>query len=147
MKTDIEIYENRLNLIIYNLMCSKPAKKNLGSCRGTNLVLLYLYKNKKSYLSELSKVLNVVPSRIVKIVDDLLSQGLICKTCSNKDKRSYIIELTLKGNEIAKSIYLDKINYLKDVIEKVGEEDFNKFLDVFEKIALCEVDKKGEENV
>lgn len=147
MKENIETYENRLDLIIYNLMSSKYAKKNLSTCRGTNLVLIYLYKNKQSNLSELSKILNVVPSRIVKIIDDLLSSGYIYKTNSPSDKRSYIIELTKDGTKIAKEIYLDKLAYLERVISKIGEDDFNKFLDVFEKIAICELDKKGEKDV
>ena len=104
--------------------------------RGMGYVIGYLYREKREItFNELSKKLDVSTARITKLLQKLVAKGYINKRQDENDKRKIIISLTDRGNEIAKSIEEKFYETISDVIDYIGIDDINKFIEITTKIS------------
>ncbi|MCR5461810.1 MAG: MarR family transcriptional regulator [bacterium] len=104
--------------------------------RGMVYVIGYLYREKREItFNELSKKLDVSTARITKLLQKLVAKGYINKRQDKNDKRKIIISLTDRGNEIAKSIEEKFYETISDVIDYIGIDDINKFIEITTKIS------------
>lgn len=104
--------------------------------RGMVYVIGYLYREKREItFNELSKKLDVSTARITKLLQKLVAKGYVNKRQDENDKRKIIISLTDRGNEIAKSIEEKFYETISDVIDYIGIDDINKFIEITTKIS------------
>lgn len=104
--------------------------------RGMVFVMGCLYREKGEItFNELSKKIDVSTARTTKLLQKLVAKGYINKRQDENDKRKIIISLTDRGNEIAKSIEKNFYETISDVIDYIGVEDINKFIEIATKIS------------
>ena len=95
-----------------------------------------LYREKGEItFNELSKKIDVSTARTTKLLQKLVAKGYINKRQDENDKRKIIISLTDRGNEIDKSIEKNFYETISDVIDYIGVEDINKFIEIATKIS------------
>lgn len=83
---------------------------------------------------ELSRRMGVSKPIVSRLLDRLNTKGVIAKTASGSDKRSYYLKLTPKGHDTLRSAYLYYIEPLKILEDKLGSEHFKT---LFQLIALA----------
>lgn len=83
---------------------------------------------------ELSRRMGVSKPIVSRLLDRLNTKGVIAKTASGSDKRSYYLKLTQKGHDTLRSAYLYYIEPLKILEDKLGSEHFKT---LFQLIALA----------
>jgi len=125
--------------IIKKLKENKPAKvfkkvsDDLDS--GVRFVLLYLTENKgEVYASSISEAMNISRARVGILLNKIETKGYITKEASDKDARIEVINLTNKGLDRCKEIKAEIMRYISTIIEKVGYDELNHFLDTACKI-------------
>ena len=125
--------------IIKKLKENKPAKvfkkvsDDLDS--GVRFVLLYLKDNKgEVYASSISEAMNISRARVGILLNKMETKGYITKKASDKDARIEVINLTNKGLDRCKEIKDEIAKYISIIVDKVGFNEFNHFLDTACKI-------------
>lgn len=83
---------------------------------------------------ELSRRMGVSKPIVSRLLDRLNTKGVIEKTASGSDKRSYYLKLTQKGHDTLRSAYLYYIEPLDILEDKLGAEHFKT---LFQLIALA----------
>ena len=126
--------EEFLNLMFEkNKKCLVEKTKDLSQGEKGCLFYLTFVENDIS-ASRLSEVLNVSMPRIVSLINTLETKGLIIKNCDQNDKRKTIITIT----DFGKKIVLDKkeevISKLSNIIDALGENEFNEYIRLTKKI-------------
>ena len=126
--------EEFLNLMFEkNKKCLVEKTKDLSQGEKGCLFYLTFVENNIS-ASKLSEVLNVSMPRIVSLINTLETKGLIIKNCDQNDKRKTIITIT----DFGKKIVLDKkeevISKLSNIIDALGENEFNEYIRLTKKI-------------
>lgn len=110
--------------------------------RGAYFVLDYLIKSTKEIFSiDLSKALKVSTARMTKLLKTMEKKKLIIKTKSLLDARKIIISITEKGKETLISFKNAMADFLNSIIEEIGEEKFDEFMNTSLNIQKT-IDKK-----
>lgn len=110
--------------------------------RGAYFVLDYLIKSTKEIFSiDLSKALKVSTARMTKLLKTMEKKKLIIKTKSLLDARKIIISITEKGKETLNSFKNAMADFLNSIIEEIGEEKFDEFMNTSLNIQKT-IDKK-----
>ena len=125
--------------IIKKLKENKPAKvfkkvsDDLDS--GVRFVLLYLIDNKgEVYASSISEAMNISRARVGILLNKMEDKRYILKKASDKDARIEVINLTDKGLNRCKEIKDEIVEYITIIVEKIGYDELNHFLDTACKI-------------
>lgn len=125
--------------IIKKLKENKPAKvfkkvsDDLDS--GVRFVLMYLMDSKENvYASSISDIMNISRARVGILLNKMETKGYILKTASDKDARIEVINLTDKGLNRCNEIKDEIAKYISIIVEKVGYDELNHFLDTACKI-------------
>ena len=110
--------------------------------RGAYFVLDYLIKSTKEIFSiDLSKALKVSTARMTKLLKTMEKKKLIIKTKSVLDARKIIISITEKGKATLISFKNAMADFLNSIIEEIGEEKFDEFMNTSLNIQKT-IDKK-----
>lgn len=67
-------------------------------------ILRWIYANEGKNQRELSSHLGVVPSRLVVLLDELETKGLVARERSAEDRRSQQLQLTRKGSRLLEKV-------------------------------------------
>ena len=125
--------------IIKKLKENKPAKvfkkvsDDLDS--GVRFVLLYLTDNKgEVYASSISEAMNISRARVGILLNKMEDKGYISKKASYKDARIEVVNLTDKGLKRCNEIKDEIAKYISIIVDKVGFNELNHFLDTACKI-------------
>jgi len=125
--------------IINKLKQNKPAKifkkvsDDLDS--GVRFVLMYLADSKgEVYASSISDAMNISRARVGILLNKMEDKGYIQKQASEKDARIEMINLTNKGLIRCNEIKNEIVKYISIIVEKVGYDELNHFLDTACKI-------------
>lgn len=93
----------------------------------------------------LSLRMGISKSAVSRLIEQIQSKGLIQKNESEKDKRSYSLELTENGRRVLKSAYFYYVEPISKLEKKLGK---NQCRELFRLIAICSQEENpGEENV
>lgn len=97
--------------------------------QGINFILVYLYEKKKDLSAgELAKALKVSTARIAVLIKKLISRKFVIKYSNPVDARITMVSLTAEGLKYAHKEKENSINKMSKIIEKVGLDEFEKFL-------------------
>lgn len=125
--------------IIRKLKENKPAKvfkkvsDDLDS--GVRFILLYLTENKgEVYASSISEAMHISRARVGILINKMEDKGYISKKASDKDARIEVVNLTNKGLKSCNEIKDEIVKYITIIVEKVGFNELNHFLDTACKI-------------
>ena len=109
---------------------------------GVRHALMFIFEeNKKVTPGDISKKLGVSTARVAVIIRRLQEKGLIRKERDAKDGRKADIALTDEGKECVKKMKEKFVSDSVKIIETVGVERVNTFLDIAEEIkkAACDL--------
>jgi len=84
-------------------------------------------------MNDLSVEMKVSHSRITRIIDTLVRKKLVRRFPSKKDRRSWLAEITDKGQKANKQTILDFMNVQEDLINRLPED---KIEEIFVNIQL-----------
>lgn len=116
-----------------NKKCLVEKTKDLSQGEKGCLFYLTFVENNIS-ASKLSEVLDVSMPRVVSLINTLETKGLIVKGCDQKDKRKTIITITDFGKKIVHDKKEEVIRKMANIIEVLGEKDFNEYIRLTKKI-------------
>ena len=119
--------------IIEKLRASKPAQifQNVSDMdAGMKFVLMFLSESSKEvYASTISEKMNISRARVAVLLKKMEFKGLITKTSSKTDARIEVINMTKEGLKTINLIKEKAIKNVVKVIEKIGINKLNDFLD------------------
>jgi DNA-binding MarR family transcriptional regulator len=135
MKDAVLKYE-KLSGMLYKL-CSKKERirrQCLSLGRMECDLLNYLNQiNKPTCMNVLAEELKVSHSRITRIVDTLVKKELVKRYPSEKDRRSWLGEVTTKGKVTNENTITDFLNLQEDLINRLPKD---KIEEIYENIKL-----------
>lgn len=124
METMVEKYAG-LSKKLYSL-CSKKEmirRKCLNLGRMECDLLNYLNTIEEPVcMNDLSVEMKVSHSRITRIIDTLVRKKLVRRFPSKKDRRSWLAEITDKGQKANEQTILDFMNVQEDLINRLPKE-------------------------
>ncbi len=105
---------------------------------GMGFILVYLSHSKEDiYANEISQKMNISRSRVAVLLKKLDGKGLIEKYASRNDARIEVLKLTKKGQMVVEDMKQKVLDVTIKIIDKVGLENINKFIDISEKIKMA----------
>lgn len=121
----------RLEKIRPGLRLQQLEERNVGS----GAVLRYLYEvNETATAGNISEYMNVSTARMAVLLKRMESLGWIRKSSQADDARVTVVRLTPAGEERIRKMRQDLWTALGHVIDQVGMEKLNLFLEVAEEI-------------
>ena len=106
-----------------------------SSEKGINFILGYLEEAKHEVIAkDLAQDLHVSTARIATLLNKMEKKDLIKKHNSTKDARKTVIILTKKGEILTTKYKEVLINITIKMIEEVGIEDLEKFIQISKKM-------------
>lgn len=106
-----------------------------SSEKGINFILGYLEETKHEVIAkDLAQALNVSTARIATLLNKMEKKDLIQKHNSTKDARKTVIILTKKGQHLTTQYKEVLIDITIKMIEEVGMEDLEKFIEISKKM-------------
>jgi DNA-binding MarR family transcriptional regulator len=110
-----------------------------GDLKDYTLRQLYyielINKNRGISISDLARILGVKKSTVSVAINQLIDLGIVEKTQSERDKRFYYLELTLKGEEIIEKHMQVHKNTIKKILEILNPEEVDNFIDIVNKVS------------
>lgn len=104
--------------------------------KGEVFVLNYIYaKEGESYPKDISKSMMVSTARIARILRTLEKKGFITRTVDVSDNRKVVLGLTEEGRRIVALHRKELKNSVKNMLEKLGEEDAKAYVRIQKKLA------------
>ena len=97
-------------------------------------------------VSELSGYLNVKTPSITPTFTSLEQKELILRAIDPNDRRIIRITLTEKGKKITEESFQHFTNYMKGVVDYLGEEKSNQFADILNDIYQYALTRKHDSN-
>jgi DNA-binding MarR family transcriptional regulator len=117
--------------------------------QGEHQVLFYLYKNSGEAVvpSDISRYTNTSTARIATILNNLEEKGMLTREISREDRRKILVTITDKGRKKADAERCHFVNNIATVLERMGEERAQDFVENFKLFLELGIDviKENEE--
>lgn len=141
MNKELELVESMDKLS--DLMRKFQTQLRTGDLKEYTLRQLYyielIDKNQGISVSELAKKLDVKKSTVSIAINQLIDLGVVNKIQSNRDKRFYFLELTLKGNQIMEMHKQVHKNTIKKILKILNPEEVENFVKIVNKITVSKL--------
>lgn len=137
MHRELELVESMDKLTTFTRKFQKQLLS--GDLKDYTLRQLYyielINKNRGISISDLARILGVKKSTVSVAINQLIDLGIVEKTQSERDKRFYYLELTLKGEEIIEKHMQVHKNTIKKILEILNPEEVDNFIDIVNKMS------------
>jgi DNA-binding MarR family transcriptional regulator len=107
----------------------KEYAANIDVNRTQLRALVFIKNNGEITMTDLCERLNIEKGSLTTMVDDLTKKGYLTRTRDSRDRRKYILNLTDKGDTIAKEFLEELGKKLEVRFLKLSEDDRTKFMD------------------
>lgn len=74
------------------------------------------------------------PPGVTRILDSMVTKGLIKRENQENDRRSFLIYLTEKARKVYKELLIIEQQTMRDIIDGLTEEQINSFKDILKQI-------------
>ncbi len=101
-------------------------------------IIVDIYFSSPKSLKKLCGALDLAPSTVSEMLDRMEKKDLIVKKKDEKDKRKIKIDITKQANKIVKEVINRRVEYVKDVLEDVNEENLEILKQVLMKMLECQ---------
>jgi DNA-binding MarR family transcriptional regulator len=130
--------QSKVEEILNRLINSNPIKyfQVLDDTQnGMFFILMYLSKAQEDvYASILAREMKISRARVAKLIQKLINKNLIEVETSPLDSRIEIIKLTSSGFQKIADIKNDAIQMTKKILDQIGEEELNHYIEISSKI-------------
>jgi DNA-binding MarR family transcriptional regulator len=133
MASKAEVFEVMAKLQAHNPLEVFRSIEEINS--GMGYILLKLYNAKdEMFAIDLSQDMQISRARVTMLLRKLISRGLVVKQRSKIDARKEIITITNKGRENVTQIKHKILDDVNMIIDKLGFDKVNEFLDISNEI-------------
>jgi DNA-binding MarR family transcriptional regulator len=105
---------------------------------GLNYLQLHslekIYKEKAMKTLEISKTLQISPSTLIGVLDELERQKLILRERQERDKRVVLVTVTNKGEEVVKKHFEEDEKFLTNLLKELDEDEQKHLIMLLDKI-------------
>lgn len=105
---------------------------------GLNYLQLHalekIYEEKSMKTLEISKALDISPSTLIGVLDELEKQELITRLRQQEDKRVVLVTATSKGEAVVKKHFDEDKLFLDNLLKRLTEEEKNNLLSLLKKM-------------
>jgi DNA-binding MarR family transcriptional regulator len=121
---------------LFNIIDYKREYQQKSS--GLNFLQLHalekIYKEKAMKTLEISKALEISPSTLIGVLDELEKQELISRERQEKDKRVVIVSVTDAGEEVVKKHFEEDEKFLVNLLKILNQDEQSKIKELLDKI-------------
>ena len=103
----------------YIMNSSMPKPLNFTHAK----TLIHLFFRGAMSMSDISRHLNLEKGSFTPVANILIKMGYVSKIHSSEDRRIYNLELTEKGYEFAKAYTTDHVNFVKEKLTLLSDEE------------------------
>ena len=100
-------------------------------------VLETLYSKGKMRIQDLIDHMLATSGNMTVVIKNMVRDGLISRTSDPNDRRSYLIELSQKGQELIEEIFPQHILCVKDALAILSDEDKETLISILKKYKNC----------
>ena len=97
--------------------------------------------------SQLSREAGLMASSLTRIVQSMVTDGLVTRKSSTTDRRRQIIGIASSGQKVLADNRDAALAIAEDLRDRLGEHDFERLLDLLESLAEVGPGPKGSRNV
>jgi DNA-binding MarR family transcriptional regulator len=105
---------------------------------GLNYLQLHtlekIYEERSMKTLDISKLLNISPSTLIGVLDELEKKELIVRQRQQEDKRVVLVTATLTGAAVVKRHFDEDKLFLDNLLKKLNEEEKKNLKSLFEKM-------------
>ena len=83
----------------------------------------------------LAKILGIVPSRLVALIDEMESSGLVERRANRDDRRRYALHLTEKGRSMLESVGRVAREHSQDLLAALSDDEQRQMASLLQRIA------------
>lgn len=94
------------------------------------------YGNKNIIMSQLSEMCKITRPALTQIINGLEQDGLVKRVTSTLNRREVYVQATPKGEQIAHSEKKMIISFFNQVVEEMGLEETEEFINLLDKFYL-----------
>ena len=96
--------------------------------------LIYVQKQKESVTPMMiSDFFQIAKPSVTTMINELVKKGYLEKIPSTKDKRSYMVSITKKGEDLVVSTHDDYFKSIDLLKKEMGTENFDQFITLMQK--------------
>ncbi len=126
-----KIFHRFLSLLEYK----KEYQLKSSALNYTQLhVLEEIYKNKEIKTLEISKLMDISPSTLIGVLDELEKKGLITRERQKNDKRVVVVSATEAGSSKVEQHFTEDKSFLKNLTASLSQEEKQQFFQLMKKI-------------
>lgn len=143
---ELEDLMERFYKCLSDFFSFKGGKKPIAHGHTMKNICFYLCEHDYATSKELMENLDLASNRLAGALKDLEKKGFITRTDSPKDRRKTIIRITELGRKTTISVKEEAENKFLYLVEKLGVEKVENFIDTLElmHVTLDDFDKKEE---
>ncbi len=127
----IEFYIKKTSLALSRMY--NELAKEYGLTQTVGYVLMYVHKE-GTPTTHLAQSLGMKESSLTRLLKKMEANGLIQRIKDTQDKRIIRVFLTKKGIEKRRLIKKYVLEFNKEIMEKLGEENLQKFYEILDSI-------------
>lgn len=125
MKASKSIYE----LILQDITRHELSVENFR-------VLEFLYNKGPHTIQKISKQLSIASGSITHVVNKLEKRGCVKREKSPTDRRSSIVVLTEKGQDLFQNIFPEHVKALSEIVSSLDNEEKVQLTDLLKKLGI-----------
>jgi DNA-binding MarR family transcriptional regulator len=130
--------ENMLSLftsIVHKLTAQVEEFSFEGKKLGQNLFIIDLISRKPDCtMKDIARILNLSPSTTTRHVDKLVEIGLVNRNIAIDDRRSIVLFLTPKGENVNKRFAKHRMDNLSPILESFSEKEQGILVELMQKV-------------
>ena len=107
--------------------CAARHLNDIGVHPGQETALLILSTNGEQPMTALAEALEVKPPTVTKMITRMTGQGLVKRTGSDTDRRSYLVSLTADGETKARELKRVWKRIEKEAMSGLNEKERRRF--------------------
>jgi DNA-binding MarR family transcriptional regulator len=147
------------NVSAQNLMTSFMQFKRMGwhqrsidGCKPSEIRVLFIIQKSEEHIqrkikvSEISKYLHVTSPTVTQLLKGLEVRGLIERKPDAIDRRSVVIELTQKGEQVTQKAHEHVIASFAGLVEQLGEEQSQQLAELLSRVTTYFQEKEASSN-
>jgi len=127
LKKLIQLRGSIEHVIFKSFIKEYPLPEKLSQSHAVTIMILNHHKGES--MSKLSKMVGMEKGSFTSVADRLIKLGYVVSERSEKDRRRYILKLTDKGVEFAKTFGKNHEKYIEAQIGALNDNDEKEFVD------------------
>jgi len=135
-KMDYEGLAQELLEVMYQMRGNNAQKQVRESIHGEDFVLSYISDHEGTVIpSDISIAMGATSARIAAILNSLEKKGQVTRRIDTEDRRRILIDLTDAGRKHVFQQKQERLRFMSNTLQYLGEEDAKEYLRIMRKLA------------